>query len=254
MTNNIYWERQRGNNCRIHSLNAFFGNAKISENEFQKLCKEYDSIISGLDSIKMDGFAECRSIISYIVDKFTRKYCHLVPINFRGVHKENRQTWNYERFIDFFGKEGGINSYFEFNKDHVWINKRIQNEWYKIDSLSGITHINKLKRFGENGYILVFDNNLNFLEIEFLIKLLKEKYDNDLNFDYEIIFYNLYHLLKYIKFEYDVNDSEYNLKISNIKSLFKIIYNFVTENRKPRINKNLINKIINQIKSIIISF
>ena len=68
--NNIYWERQVGNNCRIHSLNAFFGKNKIAESDFKKFCLEYDTIIPGLESIKMDGFAESRSIISFIVDKF----------------------------------------------------------------------------------------------------------------------------------------------------------------------------------------
>ena len=38
--NDIYWERQRGDNCRIHSLNAMFGKPQISEDEFKKLCQE----------------------------------------------------------------------------------------------------------------------------------------------------------------------------------------------------------------------
>ena len=64
----IYWERQQGNNCRIHSLNAMFGHKFIDEFKFKAECSEYDKIIQGLNSIDMDGFAECRSIISYIVD------------------------------------------------------------------------------------------------------------------------------------------------------------------------------------------
>ena len=71
---NIYWERQRGNNCRIHSLNAYFGENKISDELFKRCCEEYDKIIFGLESIQMDGFAECRSIISFIIDKFDKKY------------------------------------------------------------------------------------------------------------------------------------------------------------------------------------
>ena len=100
----IYWERQVGNFCRIHSLNAFFGKKEISVEKFENYCKEYDSLIPGLESIKMDGFAECRSIVSYIVEKYTNNYLQLVPINLRNVHKKNREFWNYDRFISFFGK------------------------------------------------------------------------------------------------------------------------------------------------------
>jgi len=34
--NDIYWERQRGDNCRIHSINAFFGKEMVTEQEFYK--------------------------------------------------------------------------------------------------------------------------------------------------------------------------------------------------------------------------
>ena len=30
--NDIYWEKQRGDNCRIHSINAFFGEIELGDN------------------------------------------------------------------------------------------------------------------------------------------------------------------------------------------------------------------------------
>ena len=54
----IYWERQQGNNCRIHSLNAMFGHKFLDESKFKLECSEYDKIVEGLNSIDMDGFAE----------------------------------------------------------------------------------------------------------------------------------------------------------------------------------------------------
>jgi len=262
LISSIYWEQQRGNNCRIHSLNAFFGENKISDLDFEALCNEYDSFIFGLKSIQMDGFAECRSIISYIVDKYSNKYCQLIPINTNGVHNNNRNIWKYERFIDFFGKKNGINAYFEFNRDHVWLNKYIKGEWFKIDSLSGVTRINPLRRLSDNGYLLVFDSGVLFYEIEYLINLIKEynkvnilaKNDNinsKNESEIEIAFNNLYHLLIRIKLEYDRDNASYNEKVSNLKSIFKILSVYINENRQKRIKNKKIKDLENELNNII---
>lgn len=250
---NIYWERQRGNNCRIHSLNAFFGKNEISDEQFKKLCLDYDNLIFGLKSIEMDGFAECRSIISFIVDQYSNKYCQLVPINLRGIHKKNRQAWNYNRYLQFVGKEKGINCYFEFNKDHVWFNKLVDGEWYKIDSLSGVNMINKLNSFGENGYLLVFEKDILFYEIDFLISLIKEKRDDN-EFEIEIALNNLYHLLTRVNLGYSENDIEFNNKISNLKTILKILKEFISENRKQKMKLSHVNNLKSQLNNIIYFF
>tara|TARA_B100000674_G_C37751026_1_gene873405 strand:- start:114 stop:899 length:786 start_codon:yes stop_codon:yes gene_type:complete len=247
---NIYWERQRGNNCRIHSLNAYFGHQKISDDDFNTLCSEYDQLIYGLKSINMDGFAECRSIISYVVDKYSNKYCQLIPINIRGIHNKNREEWKYTRYINFFGKETGIVSYFEFNRDHVWFNKKVNGDWYKIDSLSGLTKINKLRHFGDNGYLLVFEKDIIFYEIEYLITLIKEKSDDKL-FEFEIAFNNLYHLLKRVKLNYVESDIKYNEKVSYLKTIYKILKQYITENRKSRFKVDVIQKLKKELNNII---
>ena len=36
MNSNIYWERQSGNLCRLHSINAYFGFKKLDKNAFVK--------------------------------------------------------------------------------------------------------------------------------------------------------------------------------------------------------------------------
>lgn len=248
--NNIYWERQVGNNCRIHSLNAFFGKKMISEDNFIGLCNEYDKLVPGLESIKMDGFAESRSIISYIIDKFTHKYVQLIPINMRNIHHKNRQQWGYDRFIKYLGREGGILNYFEFNKDHIWVNRFINDKWYKIDSLSGITNINKQRSFGENGYLLVFEKSLIFLEIEYLINLIKSKKLDD---DIEIAFYSLFHLLNRIKLEYDLVDAEFNSKITSLRLLLKILNNYINLNRNDKVSnkKDTLKKNIDELNNII---
>lgn len=250
----LYWERQRGNNCRIHSLNAFFGKELITESLFNKYCQEYDKIIWGLNSSQMDSFAECRSIVSYIVDKYTNKYCALVPINVRGIHNNHRNLWNYERLLSFL-KEGYITSFFEFNNDHIWLNKLDNGKWYKIDSLSGIYEINKPTRFTENGYLLVFESTLLFYEIEYLLKKItnlyyNEKDNNNNNGNHldtiEIAINNLYHLMTKIQFNFDKHDNSYNEKLGILKTIYKIATRFIIENRKEKIKLQMKIKFLNE--------
>ena len=70
---NIYYEKQRGDLCRLHSINAYFGFECLKETDFFKLCDEYDNIIKGLKTNSMDGFSEGRCIISYILQKLDNK-------------------------------------------------------------------------------------------------------------------------------------------------------------------------------------
>ena len=48
--NNIYCEKQRGDLCRLHSINNYFGYKKYSEKEFYGFCDTYDKLIIGLNS------------------------------------------------------------------------------------------------------------------------------------------------------------------------------------------------------------
>ena len=41
----IFWERQEGKLCRKHSLNAYFGCAKISTPKFIEYCTQYNEYI-----------------------------------------------------------------------------------------------------------------------------------------------------------------------------------------------------------------
>ena len=123
---NIYYERQRGNMCRLHAINGYFGNTILNDNQFFEYCDEYDKIIEGLYSRNMDGFAEGRSIVSYIIDKLDNKYVLLIPIDSYTNARKHIDLNRYLKIINLLG------NYFEFNKDHVWVNKKIENRWYKI--------------------------------------------------------------------------------------------------------------------------
>ena len=105
----MYYERQRGDMCRLHSLNAYFGFQKFNDKTFFDYCDEYDKVIDGLNSRSMDGFAEGRCIINYIIDKTVNKYTLTIPINLFKNSRENIDIKRYNKLLKHFS------NYFEFN-------------------------------------------------------------------------------------------------------------------------------------------
>ena len=173
----MYCERQRGDLCRVHSINNWFGSHILSEYDFINYCNEYDGKIKGLKSINMDGFAEGRSIVSYIMDVKFNKFVMLIPLNSYSNSRKHIDLNHYKNMIR------KLNYYFEFNKGHIWVNKKINGYFYKFDSITGInmTYNNGI---GNNGYLLIIDNYNLYEEIEYIISIIK-KY-NTIKEEYEI--------------------------------------------------------------------
>lgn len=218
----MYYERQRGDLCRLHSLNAYFGYQKLTEKEFYDYCDEYDKIIEGLDSKKMDGFAEGRCIINYIIDVIENKYTLTIPLN---TSKNSREFIDIIRYKKLINRK--IINYFEFNKNHVWLNKKKDNKWWKLDSISGIVNIDP--NINNNGIIIVFEGRQILLkELDCNKKCIKQKINN------EIYWCNLYHLTKNIKI-----DNELYIKIKNNLNIFIETYRKTNFNNK-KVKNNLI--------------
>ena len=235
---NLYCERQSGDLCRLHSINAFFGYNKFSTNQFFDLCEEYDKHIPGLISKNMDGFAEGRSIISYIVNKYTKKFVFLIPIKCDQLSERYRNQYDIDRLTKFIGKK--IVYYFEFNRGHIWLNKYYNNKLYKIDSLSGVNHINIPHRFSNNGYLIVFEKSLMINELQYYLNMIYSTYilktknsnENYNNLDYETTFQNMYYILKFIDLKYVSNDTNYNEKVTNLRKIKLLLNNYILLNRK----------------------
>ena len=138
----IYWERQEGSLCRKHSLNAYFGCAKISTSEFTNYCKEYDDYIFDKYDIKINTLTNDYvlsndiGLLSYIIRKVSGIYCFHFPINHI---KETVKKLNLKDIHSFFDENNFI---FGYNHDHVWGFKKKDGRWKKVDSLSGISDIN----------------------------------------------------------------------------------------------------------------
>lgn len=206
----IFCQRQTQTDlCRLYSINNYIGYEKYSIDDFYYYCDCYDKLINGLKSRNMDGFAEGRSIVNYIMDIYENKYTLLIPIN---NYNNSRCSIDLKYYTNIITQ---LNCYFEFNKTHIWINKKFNNKWYKIDSISGVNRIDP--GINNNGFILVIENKLLYIDIErYLIKLtniFKKKNDiNKLNDIFrlsdipEISIYNLYYSLKHINIPQDKTD------------------------------------------------
>ena len=249
---NKYYESQRGNMCRLHSINGYFGKTVLNDSEFFGHCDDYDKIIDGLHSRNMDGFAEGRSIVSYIIDTLDSKFSLLIPINSYTGAREHLDLDRYLKMIPV------LNSYFEFNKDHVWVNKRIDNKWYKIDSLSGVHEINQINKFQKrHGYLLVVDDKLLYKELEYYIQYLKKiEHDDLFNNIHEIVFYNLYHSLKHISTNVNVNvnvnvnsDPKFVEKLVVINNIRNTLHEFI-ECRRYSFNQSKYRKILTKIYNL----
>lgn len=151
----IYWERQRNKLCRKHALNAFFGCNKISEAQFYKYCDEYNNYVKkrfsmkDIDSKKMDVIPSNQlNIISFILKKFK------IPTLYIAIDKFEK-TLNERKFLSFEDLIQDGEFVFMFNKDHVWGLKKFDDEWYNVDSISGVKkiQINDIN-FNKHGFII----------------------------------------------------------------------------------------------------
>ena len=221
--------------CRLHSLNAYFGEDKLSITQFYDYCKEYDGIIDGLKTKEMDGFSNGRCIINHILEQIDNVYLLLIPINSYNTIRNNIDIDYYTILIK------KLDGYFEFNKGHIWYIKKIKDDWIKIDNLSGEHKINEPK-IGKNGYLLVINDKHIYNEMNHYITILSSDCDNYIE-NNEVIFYNLHYALKYIKMT-KTNDAIFNTKLSFLETIKELLNQFITKNDKD-VNKN---KDINEIK------
>jgi len=231
----IYCERQRGDLCRLHSINAYFGYKKLCKIEFLKYCKEYDNLISGLKTTEMDGFSEGRCIISYILDKLDNKYLFLIPIkSYNGI----RNHIDIERYCKIMNN---INGLFEFNKGHVWLNKKIDGYWYKIDSISGVNKIDK-PSIKNNGYLLIVDGKLLYYEINYIMHCMI-KYSEE----FELYGVNLYYMLKVINLTHYSKNKDYNIHLDVLNTIKDNLSIYIKQNRLNNETENLKNMILKDI-------
>jgi len=235
MEPNIYWEKQSGDLCRMHSLNAYFGYNRLNKSTFIEYCSKYDNVIKGLQNESMDGFSEGRCIISYILDILESKYVFLIPINSYSNARKDIDIKRYNKLIS------NLNGFFEFNKGHVWYNKHINERWYKIDSISGVNRINN-PTINNNGYLLIIGDKHLYNELYYYIQHIYNNESNDLYYIY------LYYILKHITLSKIENNSNYNSKIYLLNLIKNKLIEFINSNRKNQDTNKHKKTILNSIK------
>jgi hypothetical protein len=164
---NIYYEKQTNGLCRKHSLNAYFGYAKISEPEFAKYQQEYDieyakkfnftSTCSSFDIVASDQ----KNIVSYILKK-NAMYTRYYAIN--QIFQKNVNECILEVLHGSF--------FFIYNESHIYGARLKNGKWYIVNSMGGVrlTNINKITHQKNIGFIVPVSIKLEFFHNISLIK------------------------------------------------------------------------------------
>ena len=133
--NNIYYQRQSGGLCRMHSLNAYFGYEKISPGDFIKYQKEFDLYQKKFNTdISCKDFdivaSNQKNVVSFILKKHGvySRYYHI-----NNMFKKNVNDMLSVLVGDFI---------FIYNENHIWGLRRWQNKWYNVDSMRGVSPVN----------------------------------------------------------------------------------------------------------------
>lgn len=152
ISNGIFYERQRGGLCRLHSINGFFGEAKITTQKFHEYSEKLDQYIKNKfheesHCLRFDSVSSDHNILVNFILKHYGVYSRYLHINsmFRKP-KEMKQ-----QLIDLKG-----DYIFIYNSSHIWGARRKNNQWYKVDSLSGVhrMNINSLSNTRNIGFLI----------------------------------------------------------------------------------------------------
>lgn len=160
--NGIYWERQKGDLCRKHSINAFLGEEKISDQKFNKYCEEYNKYIKEKFNEEVNtrtfNVFYWKDITEFIIEKFKQIYFSHIPItHWYKYLSQNKFRTNTQAFEK-------IERALVYNKDHIYCFRKVNNKWYKIDSLRGVQEINLNKiNFRKLGVLLGYERKEQFI-------------------------------------------------------------------------------------------
>lgn len=134
-----FCEPQVGGNCRIHALNAFYGSSRINTSQFNKYTKAYDA------EYKRANVPPCQqwdtvlsnqeNIIAYILrvsDGLGTLYIAPGQI----TCDRTRRVLACDRLTQIIDHR--IGACFVFNENHIWLLKYHNNQWFSIDSISGV--------------------------------------------------------------------------------------------------------------------
>jgi len=150
----------------MHSINGYFGTNKISQAQFQEYINKYDaeykkkynfsSSCSSFDLIASDQ----KNIVNFILKKFDiySRYYALNQLYCKPLTEITNILEGHYFFI--------------YNEGHIWGCRKYNDQWYKVDSLSGVSiiNINSILREKNIGFIIPVNIKIEFYRNLKLIK------------------------------------------------------------------------------------
>ena len=190
MQPNFYWEKQRGGLCRLHSLNAFMNSVNgskgyFSEQKFRELCNEFDKE-HNLENTSnhSDINNNTSTLLGWIVEKETKLLPYWIHVGYYNKMIKLRNKYNAADLLS------GIDCFFCFNKDHVWVLRKDKDTWYTVKSMGGIHRTEPLAhlRNPKQGCLLIIPESRYRSEVEWIFRFIK---DTNVDLNSESNKYNL---------------------------------------------------------------
>lgn len=158
-----YFERQVGNNCRVHALNALFNRNVIDEHRLKELDTQFhahygDVMPAGtaehFDYVQSDTLM----LVSFILERRCKYVTHYVPIGYAKREHLAADFGQYDKLEDVF--DPTIAACLCFSRDHIWAVRKHGGEWYNLDSLFArprrISTVQDAFDGGQHGVILIY--------------------------------------------------------------------------------------------------
>jgi hypothetical protein len=156
--NNIYYQRQSGGLCRLHALNAFFGEDRITQRQFTDFQKQYDKINKTLFNVNTPCASfdivssNQKNIVSHILKQYG-VYTRYYAIN------QLQKKYNADILLILNGE-----FVFVYDESHIYGARKKSNIWYTVNSIGGVrkTNINSLLKTKNLGFIIPVDIEAEF--------------------------------------------------------------------------------------------
>ena len=175
----IFYESQRGGLCRLHSINGFFGKVKLTTSQFTQYSKELDKYIKEKfheesHCLKFDYVSSDHNILVSFILKHYGIYTRYFPINSLYQKRGSLQKHIGDLKGDFF---------FIFNSGHIWGARKKDGQWYKVDSLSGVSrfNMNSLESSRNTGFLIPVHPKVEFYRNLDKIQIILKKAVPDLD-------------------------------------------------------------------------
>jgi hypothetical protein len=125
----MYFEKQRGSNCRVHAVNNCFGAAVLSVDEFTQLAKGYADVPGDANFVHALGWDRQHLLGHILLEKF-QLYCFTIgQFEFARLKKSKI----IRTLLD--AMDLALRCFFVCNTKHVWCVRMVDDEWYCLDSM-----------------------------------------------------------------------------------------------------------------------